>query len=64
MPESLDKLHVKARLDEAGDASKSSPLTLVRSLAEEINVDLKVSLASIALTGQRVQNAGQTENDE
>ncbi len=55
IPESLDKLHVKARLDEAGDADKSSPIALLRSLAKETDVDLVVSLASLGQLGR--QNA-------
>ena len=62
LPDSLDKLHVKGRLDEAGDAGKASPLAIVRDLAEKINVDLRISLASIAAVGERQQS--QVANDE
>ncbi|MGV3485340.1 MAG: DUF1559 domain-containing protein [Planctomycetaceae bacterium] len=48
MPESLDKLHVQGRLDEAGSADKSSPLALLQSIAAQTDVDLMVSLASIS----------------
>lgn len=47
LPESLDKLHAKARLDEAGDSKATSPLALVKRLADESNVDLSASLAGV-----------------
>jgi len=50
MPETLDKLHVKARLDEAGDSGKSSPLALLHFIANEVNVNLMDNLASIGNT--------------
>ncbi len=58
LPESLDKLHVKGRLDEAADAGKASPLAIVRDLAEKVNVDLQISLASIANVGERKVSQG------
>ncbi len=53
LPDSLDKLHCKARLDEAGEADASSPLALVKNLAQESNVDLNASLAGIAVKRNR-----------
>ena len=63
LPESLDKLHVKGRLDEAADAGKASPLAIVRDLAEKVNVDLGISLASIAGVGERKQSQGPNANE-
>jgi hypothetical protein len=53
IPESLDRMHVKARIDEAEEEHGGSPLELTRQLAKEVNVDLSVSLAAIADVGQR-----------
>ncbi len=53
MPESLDKLHVKARLDEAGNAEKTSPLALLESIADAADVNLSVSLVSLSEGGAR-----------
>ncbi|WP_168215689.1 DUF1559 family PulG-like putative transporter [Roseimaritima ulvae] len=47
LPDSLDKLHAKARLDEAGESKATSPLALVKRLAEQSNVDLSASLAGV-----------------
>lgn len=60
MPDSLDKLHVKARLDEVEDVDATSPLALIRVLADEVGVDLTVSLAAVAEPGGRggVRRAG------
>ncbi len=51
MPDSLDRLHVKARLDEAEEALSSSPLAVITELAEEVGVDLTISLAATAEAG-------------
>ncbi|MEM8666515.1 MAG: DUF1559 domain-containing protein [Planctomycetota bacterium] len=51
MPDSLDRLHVKARLDEAEDAAATSPLAMVAVLAEDVGVDLSVSLAAVGKQG-------------
>ncbi len=53
MPDSLDRLHVKTRLDDAGDAPPSSPLALVAQLAKDAQVDLTVGLAAVANVGQK-----------
>ncbi len=52
MPDSLHKLHVKARLDAADDNPPTSPLALVAELADEVGIDLTVSLAAVANVGQ------------
>ena len=56
MPDSLDKLHVKSRLDDAKDILASSPLALVKELAEDLRIDLAVGLAAIAGVGQKNSN--------
>ena len=48
MPESLDKIHVKSRLDELDSLSATSPLALIRDLADDVGADLNTSLASVA----------------
>ncbi|MFK8113457.1 MAG: DUF1559 domain-containing protein [Rubripirellula sp.] len=53
MPDSLDRLHVKARMAEAEEAPPSSPLALVTELASELSVNLEYSLAAVADVGQR-----------
>ncbi len=53
MPQSLDRMHVKARIDEAEEEEAGSPLELLRRLAQRVNIDLTISLASIADVGQR-----------
>jgi hypothetical protein len=52
MSDSLDRLHVKTRLDEAREAPPSGPLAVVKELAEELQVDLRVGLAAVAEVGQ------------
>ena len=52
MPQSLDRIHVKGRLDELGETDPSSPLALIAQLANDEGVDLNQSLASIADVGQ------------
>ena len=53
IPESLDRLHVKNRLDEIKDKPRSSPLALIQEMADETGVDLNISLTALANTGQR-----------
>lgn len=53
MPDSLDKLHVKSRLDDAADAPPSSPLAVIDQLANDVSVDLDIGLAAIAAVGQK-----------
>lgn len=43
----LDRLHVDGRLKEHAKAAASSPITVMRELAQELNVDLSLSLASV-----------------
>jgi hypothetical protein len=52
MPDSLDRMHVKARIGDASEEDATSPLELVRRLATQANVDLSISLAAIADIGQ------------
>jgi hypothetical protein len=55
MPDSLDRLHVKARLDEVEGSSATSPLAMIQQLADEVGVDLSVSLAA---TGKSTPSGG------
>ena len=67
LPESLDKLHVKSRLDEAKRADATSPIALTMKLADELGVDLGYGLAGIADVGQdrRVRReSGRIGDDE
>ncbi len=52
MPDSLDKIHVKNRLDELGSSNATSPLALIRQLADDVGINLGVSLASVASVGR------------
>jgi hypothetical protein len=56
MPESLDKLHVKSRRDDAKDAPPGSPLAVVSQLAEDVQVDLTIGLAAVAGVGQELDD--------
>ena len=64
MPESLDRLHVKSRLDDAGEQLSTSPLALLEELAEDTSVDLTVSLAAISDVGQGRRNDDDDEEDD
>lgn len=59
LPDSLDRLHVKSRLDEADDSNGSSPIALCTQLAKELGIDLNVSLAAIANVDRRGHGRGQ-----
>ncbi|MDG2221803.1 MAG: DUF1559 domain-containing protein [Rubripirellula sp.] len=50
MPESLDRLHVKTRLDGFQESSSTSPLAMIQDLADEVGVDLSIGLVSIGKT--------------
>lgn len=56
LPESLDRIHVKNRLQEADESEGRSPISLCIQLAEAIGVDLNQSLTSIAAQGARRSN--------
>ena len=47
MPDSLDRMHVKNRIQEAEDEEGRSPLAILTQLAESVGVDLSVSLADM-----------------
>ena len=48
LPESLDQLHVKGRLNENKTAAKTSPMALINRLADQTGVDLETSLRSLS----------------
>ncbi|MCG8652049.1 MAG: DUF1559 domain-containing protein [Pirellulales bacterium] len=52
LPESLDRMHVKSRLDEAKDMDGTSPIALCIQLANELGVSLEYGLAAVADVGQ------------
>ncbi|MCS7470356.1 DUF1559 domain-containing protein [Stieleria sp. ICT_E10.1] len=54
LPESLDRIHVENRLKEADEADARSPIALCIQLADEIGIDLRQSLTSIAAKGGRM----------
>lgn len=53
MPDSLDRMHVKSRIEDADDVAVSSPLSLCLQLAEELGVDLEMDLVAVSQGGQR-----------
>lgn len=63
LPESLDRLHVKNRLQEAGQTDGRSPIALCQQLAEGLRVDLNQSLTSIAVKGNRASPRFPVEED-
>jgi Arc/MetJ-type ribon-helix-helix transcriptional regulator len=63
LPASLDKMHCKARLDE-GKESIGSPMALLRRLAEETKVDLRVSLAAVHVNKPGARRGGDNDDDE
>ncbi|QDT11461.1 DUF1559 domain-containing protein [Stieleria marina] len=62
MPESLDRIHVKNRLDELDDIQANSPLTLIQQLADDLGVDLQTSLAAVNV--RRVRRRGSNDQDD
>jgi tetratricopeptide (TPR) repeat protein len=62
LPESLDRIHVKNRLQEADDTDGRSPIALCMQLAEEVGIDLSASLTSIAAQGG--QSSFRTNDDD
>ncbi len=64
LPDSLDRMHVKARLDSADQEQATSPVGLVKKLAEELNVDVAISLGSVQGSGlSRGKRAGFVDRD-
>ncbi|PNY37867.1 hypothetical protein C2E31_05010 [Rhodopirellula baltica] len=63
LPDSLDKIHVNNRLQDARDSSGTSPIAQCLQLADLLNVDVSQSLTSIAMEGSR-SSAGRLQNDE
>ncbi|WP_167546608.1 DUF1559 family PulG-like putative transporter [Stieleria maiorica] len=53
LPDSLDRIHVENRLQEAEATIGHSPIALCLQLAEELGVDLNQSLTSLAVDGNR-----------
>ena len=64
MPDSLDRMHVKSRLDDAGEQLSTSPLSLLEELAKDAGVDLTVSLAAVADVGQGRNNDDDDDDDD
>ncbi|KAA5540982.1 DUF1559 domain-containing protein [Roseiconus nitratireducens] len=62
LPESLDKIHVRNRLQEADDTDGRSPVALCVQLADELGIDLSQSLTSIAADGDR--RMGNRDDDD
>ena len=52
MPDSLERIHVKSRMDEAEELDGTSPIALCTQLADELGLDLSFGLASVADVGQ------------
>ncbi|MDM4018563.1 DUF1559 domain-containing protein [Roseiconus lacunae] len=53
LPESLDKIHVTNRLQDAHDSTGTSPISLCIQLGDLLGVDISQSLTSIAVEGSR-----------
>ena len=53
LPDSLDRIHVENRLNEADETDGRSPIALCAQLSDEIGVDISQSLTSIAVKGGR-----------
>lgn len=62
LPESLDRIHVKNRLQEADETDGRSPIALCLQLAEELGVDLNQSLTTIAAKGSRSARRDDDDN--
>ncbi len=63
LPDSLDRMHVKSRLDEASDIDGTSPIALTLQLADELDVDLTVGLAAVAEVGQTRKRKRDDDDD-
>lgn len=63
LPESLDRIHVKNRLQEADESDGRSPLALCEQLADEIGTQLGQSLTSIAAKGGRAARRNNDDDD-
>ncbi|WP_146532867.1 DUF1559 family PulG-like putative transporter [Rubripirellula reticaptiva] len=53
MPDSLDKIHVKARLGDLEKVDLSSPLAITAQLAKQSGVDLSIKLSDVAFFGRK-----------
>lgn len=51
MPDTLEKFHVRARLDELAELDPGSPMASVRTIARRLRVDPEVTLEDVALSG-------------
>ncbi|MEM6469323.1 MAG: DUF1559 domain-containing protein [Planctomycetota bacterium] len=64
MPDSLERMHVKNQLLEVRNEDPSSPFALCERLANEMNADLQVSLAALAVARyEGRQDDGDDEDD-
>ncbi len=64
MPESLDKIHVKNRLDELQESTATSPMGAIEQIAQDMGVNLNESLISIAGLGQRQRSDHGDDDDD
>ncbi|MEO1617324.1 MAG: DUF1559 domain-containing protein [Planctomycetota bacterium] len=62
LPESLEKIHVRNRIDEGNESDPTSPLALCKRLAGELDVDLRLSLTSLGTV--RRQGNGRDDDDD
>lgn len=58
LPDSLDKMHCKSRLEEALQTDGTSPLALCRQLGFQLGVNLDISLADMSDATLRRRNKG------
>lgn len=56
MPDSLDRIHVKNRLNRLGESNDASPIALCRQLADEFGVDLEADLVEHSSRASRRRN--------
>ncbi|MCC9599049.1 DUF1559 domain-containing protein [Stieleria sp. JC731] len=63
LPESLDKIHVNNRLQDARDSTGASPIAICIQLADLLGVDVSQSLTSVAVEGARASGGRSNDDD-
>lgn len=62
MPDSLDRIHVKNRLDRLAESDGASPIAACRQLADELSTDLSVELGDLGTRRSR-RNSDDDDDD-
>lgn len=63
LPESLEKMHAKARYEEASGASAGTPLSILESLAKGMGMTVETEVARLKEPGIRLVNNFDDEDD-